>query len=84
MGEGFALVTDPSGLRHEPHYLRHFNWCVKYITIFQKSRVYVKKGRFFRKILKKIYKYAIMIKALKGLTKKKRGALLDKGFKGEK
>ena len=33
-GEGFALVTDPSGLRLEPHYLRYFNWCVKYITIY--------------------------------------------------
>ena len=28
-----ALVTDPSWLRPEPHYLRHFNWCIKYITI---------------------------------------------------
>ena len=37
MGEGSALVTDPSGLRPEPHYLRHFNWCVKYITIFEKE-----------------------------------------------
>ena len=34
-GEGFALVTDPSGLCPEPHYLRHFNWCVKYITIYK-------------------------------------------------
>ena len=34
-GEGFALVTDPSELLPEPHYLRHFNWCVKYMTIYR-------------------------------------------------